>query len=182
MYIKECKWCEGLISVKNQQGFASHVACCDKNPNFEKRRENLSKLYKGTNKVDRVKEIRNCLRCSSKFEVEGTLSEFERDREKQIFKKYCSGKCSRQRTLSKETKQKIRNSLISNGNMFTPPKRDKRVIEFTCLKCEKVGFNHNHRDQKYHKECWLEISGGIKKGSSRGKSGWYKGYCCDSSY
>ena len=30
--------------------------------------------------------------------------------------------------------------------------------------------------------CWLKCSGGIKKGSSRGKCGWYNGYWCDSSY
>jgi hypothetical protein len=182
MYIKECKWCKKLISVEKQQGFASHVACCDENPNFEKRKENLSKLFKGCNKVDRVLEIRNCLRCNTKFEVEATISEFERDKNKQILRKYCSDKCSRQRTLSEETKSKIRNSLILNGNMFTPPKRDKKIIQFTCLKCGECGVNQKYREQKYHKKCWLEISGGIKKGSSRGKSGWYKGYWLDSSY
>lgn len=182
MYIKECKWCIETISVNNQQSFASHVACCVKNPNFEKRKENLSKLYKGYNKVDRIKEIRNCLRCSLEFEVEATLSEFERDKKYPKLKKYCSGKCSRQRKLSSESKEKIRKSLVSNGNMFTPPKRNKKIIEFTCLVCGKNGNNHNYRNQKYHKECWLEISGGIKLGSSRGKSGWYKGYWCDSSY
>lgn len=182
MYVKECKWCEELISVEKQQSFASHVACCEKNPNFKKRKERLSKLYKGSTKVKRVKEIRNCLRCNTDFEVEATISEFERDKKKQILKKYCSDACSRKRTLSEETKNKIRNSLISNGNMYLPPKRDKKVIEFFCIKCGQVGFNHNYRDQKYHKECWLEISGGLKRGSSRGKSGWYKGFWCDSSY
>jgi hypothetical protein len=34
----------------------------------------------------------------------------------------------------------------------------------------------------YHPECWKQCSGGIRQGSGRGKSGWYKGYWCDSSY
>ena len=36
--------------------------------------------------------------------------------------------------------------------------------------------------RKYHNECWVKTSGGLRKGSGRGKSGWYKGYWCDSSY
>ena len=38
------------------------------------------------------------------------------------------------------------------------------------------------RAQKYHKECWKKSSGGYRKGSGVGKSGWYKNVWCDSSY
>ena len=46
----------------------------------------------------------------------------------------------------------------------------------------KIAYKKWNKNQQYHKECWLKISGGIKEGSSRGKCGWYKKYWCDSSY
>ena len=46
-----------------------------------------------------------------------------------------------------------------------------------------MGVDKNYKkNRKYHSECWKKASGGVRRGSSRGKSGWYKGYWCDSSY
>jgi hypothetical protein len=60
-------------------------------------------------------------------------------------------------------------------------KKIERIVS-NCLYCGE-GIEHKiTKKRKYHQKCWLKCSGGIKKGSSRGKCGWYKGYWCDSSY
>jgi hypothetical protein len=51
-----------------------------------------------------------------------------------------------------------------------------------CLYCSEDIIHKDNQIRKYHKECWLKCSGGVKRGSSRGKCGWYKSYWCDSSY
>ena len=94
-------------------------------------------------------------------------------------------------------KKKIGKSLMEGGKRFSPDNKgrkyerrngillnSKKNNDFTCLHCGKIGKSSNYKkDQKYHKECWLSISGGIKQGSVKNyKSGWYKGYWCDSSY
>jgi hypothetical protein len=69
----------------------------------------------------------------------------------------------------------------SNPNPTKNPNAGR--FEFICQKCGDIGKTSKYnKGQKYHKECWLSISGGLKEGTSRGKSGWYKGYWCDSSY
>lgn len=60
-------------------------------------------------------------------------------------------------------------------------KKEKNIYSTLCKNCNKEIQSYK-RNIKYHKECWLKCSGGYRKGSSRGKHGWYKGYWCDSSY
>ena len=177
MYEKVCKWCNELISVNKQVLFASHVATCKMNPNLEERYKRNS--IKGVLKVDRIEIEKECLKCKEIFSVITTESEIKNKR----VKSFCSRKCANSRKHSDETKVKIGKSLIEGGKRFSPIASVKEIIKFTCIKCGKEGIdNRYNRNRKYHIDCWTSISGGIKKGSSRGKSGWYKGYWCDSSY
>jgi hypothetical protein len=177
MYKKECKWCEEIIIVEKQPNFASHVASCKMNPNLEKRKAILSLKNKGVKKVERVKLEKKCPKCNIIFKIEATESEIRRNK----VNNYCSRKCGNSRVHSEETKNKISKSL--QGNI--PKNKGKiKIYESNCLKCGEVIFSNVwKKDRKYHKECWLSISGGIKIGSVKNyKSGYYKGFWCDSSY
>jgi hypothetical protein len=192
MYKKECKWCNELIEVEKQPLFALHVANCKLNPNLEDRKRKASLRFKGILKSERIKLEKVCPKCGDNFEILATESEIRRNK----VKKFCSRKCGNSRNLTEEAKKKIGKSLIEGGKRFAPDNKgrkyerrngilltNKKNNEFTCLYCGEIGKSSKYKmDQKYHKACWLSISGGLKEGSSRGKSGWYKGYWCDSSY
>lgn len=192
MYKKECKWCNELIEVEKQPLFAIHVANCKSNPNIEIRKQKSSLKFKGVLRSERIKLEKVCPKCGDNFEIVATESEIRRNK----IKKFCSRKCSNSRNLTEETKKKIGKSLIDGGKRFSPDNKgrkyktrngillnSKKNNEFICFHCGEVGKSSNYKkDQRYHKECWLKISGGLKEGTSRGKHGWYKGYWCDSSY
>jgi transcription elongation factor Elf1 len=181
MYIKKCKWCDQDIEVEKQPLFALHVANCKSNPNLDRLKKETSLRFKGVLKSERITVEKKCPRCGDQFEVISTESLIRRNK----VKNYCSDECARARIHTVESKRKISESLIK-GN-YVPANKGRRSnslkYKFSCIKCGKEGIDSKYRkNRKYHKECWLSISGGIKKGSSRGKCGWYKGYWCDSSY
>ena len=194
MYIKKCKWCEKDIEVEKQCLFALHVCNCDSNPNKKIRIEKYKTLFSGKEKVERKVIKQKCPKCDKEFEIKITDKEYKRNK----YKKFCSNKCANSHIVSDELKNKISesckksekvkiaNSVITENRKFVLDNfRLKRneIIEFTCLYCGEVGYDRrNNKDRKYHSECSKKTSGGIRKGSSRGKSGWYKGYWCDSSY
>jgi len=94
--------------------------------------------------------------------------------------KYCSRSCANSRTFSDESKKKM--SLANKGNL---PKNKGKKLRWeisNCLHCGGDIHHYKSTPKKYHAECWKSASGGLRKGSGRGKSGWYKGYWCDSSY
>jgi hypothetical protein len=112
--------------------------------------------------------MKKCNRCSK--EHDGTFGSGN----------YCSISCANSRTFSEESKKKK-----SKANKNQIP-WNKGVNWGTVIsKCLHCGGNIEHwksTPKKYHAECWLKVSGGYKKGSGIGKSGWYNGYWCDSSY
>ena len=176
MYEKVCKWCDVLITVEKQQSFASHVAGCSMNPKVEERYKRNSERFKGVLKVERIEIVKECPKCKETFKVIATESEIRRNK----VRVFCSRKCSNGRIHSEQTKEKM--SLASTG-IVPYNKGIKKIKKFTCIKCGKEGIIKKYNNkQKYHSECWRLSSGGIRHGSSRGKSGWYKGYWCDSSY
>ena len=203
MIEKVCKWCNETIIVEKNILFASHISNCKSNPNYLKRIEKYKELFTGKKIVDRITLEKECLRCNNVFELTGTKSQlYGRDS-----KKYCSDKCARARTQSKETKEKIANSLMNNGNWYdfnknkTPKEkivkeeiikekifwvkkervRKKYLYTFTCILCNTQGTSTSKKTTR-HAECYKKVSGGYRKGSGFGKSGWYKGYYCDSSW
>lgn len=94
--------------------------------------------------------------------------------------KYCSKSCANSRIFSNETK--LKKSLANKGIV---PWNKGKELAWQSSKCEYCGNDIRHRKsqpKKYHSKCWLKSSGGYRRGSGNGKSGWYKGVWCDSSY
>jgi len=197
MYIKKCKWCEKNIEVEKQCLFALHVCNCDSNPNKKVRIEKQKKLFSGKEKVERKTIKQKCPKCDKEFEIKITDSEYKRNK----YKKFCSNNCANSHIVSDELKIKISEACKKSekvkiaNNIQTPGRKNKffnkglnnkglnNEKKFICLYCGNEGIDIKYNEnRKYHNECWLKVSGGIRKGSSRGKSGWYKGYWCDSSY
>lgn len=112
--------------------------------------------------------MEKCLRCNK--EHDGSFGSG----------KYCSISCANSRTFSNESKKRK-----SESNKNTPPWNKGVKWSITTSKCLYCGSDIKHRKstpKKYHAECWTKVSGGYRKGSGIGKSGWYKGYWCDSTY
>lgn len=113
--------------------------------------------------------MENCIKCG--LEHDGSFGSG----------KFCSRSCANSRgTRSNETRLKI--SLANKGNKPWNTGKEWAWITSTCAHC---GTEIRHRrcvPKKYHSECWKKAAGGYRKGSGVGKSGWYKGYWCDSSY
>jgi len=109
-----------------------------------------------------------CIKCKS--EHDGTFGSG----------KYCSRSCANSRIFTKESIDKKR---IANLSQIPWSKGKKLSWEKTICKCCGLYIEHRKsQPKKYHKECWLKSSGGCRKGSGVGKSGWYNGIWCDSSY
>jgi hypothetical protein len=198
MYKKQCKYCKEIIEVDKQCLFALHVCNCNKNPNKERKNRENSIRFTGVEKVERFIIKQECLKCGKSFDQRITNSKYLRNK----YKKYCSLKCSNSKKWSEEHKKKLSETCKKSEKVIDANKRiaedikngliqvnirgkgkNNKITKFVCLYCGKEDVDKlNRGDQKYHKECWLKVSGGLKKGSSRGKCGWYKGYWCDSSY
>lgn len=111
----------------------------------------------------------------------------------------CAGKYNTsRRTLTDETKRKIRESirLARNSGRSKTPTEGKPIhhVLKVCIACGEEFDARNNRSQK---ACSLSCKqtaykqnlygfkgklGGYRIGGGRGKSGWYKGIWCDSSY
>jgi hypothetical protein len=96
--------------------------------------------------------------------------------------KFCNRSCANSRVFTKESKLKK-----SEANKGLNKGKDtwNKGLNWVITKCLYCGDDIKCRknyEKKYHPECWKKCSGGLRKGSGRGKSGWYKGYWCDSSY
>ena len=117
-------------------------------------------------------------------------------------KKFCSRSCScsfnnRNRKMNDITKDKIRNSL-KTYRKENPYPNNRTYIITTCPVCNNSFCYYKYPSMKKQIFCSSECFqqdvangyvystkpkfGGYRKGSGRGKSGWYKGYWCDSSY
>ena len=133
-------------------------------------------------------EKRICPKCGKEFEIDTSKSN----------RKFCSRSCANGHKHSKETKEKISNSInkkIQNGDkvgFINNPKFNIGKLHI-CKFCNKeyypVKTKFGHRTycsleckEKYFNEIYLSKLGGYRKGSGRGKSGWYKGIYCDSSW
>ena len=187
-----CKYCGKEFPDKSLGG---HVARCKMNPNYEKTCANDRKnLRKGTetsarnkkSKVVLVKFKQICPKCGKEFEIECSESIYKRGK----YKKFCSSKCANSRIHSEETKQKTANSLKEYYNTNGYPERLLKV--HTCKYCGKQFTKNDKRNTTGCKYCsseckttWIKENvkwGGCRDGSGRGKSGWYKGIYCSSTW
>ena len=107
-------------------------------------------------------------------------------------KKFCNKSCAgkfnnlgRKKTV--ETKKKLSEKAKSNPNGCLAPnyiRKERKKIYKICsnLNCG-IFFQLKANRKKYcSTQCHKKNSGGFKKGSSRGKTGYYKNIWCDSTY
>ncbi len=112
--------------------------------------------------------MKTCKKCGNDFEPsKGLVS-------------YCSLKCRNSRTFSEESK--LKKSVANKGNVPWNTGNFWKTIVSKCLYCGDDIMHWVSTPKKYHAECWKKCAGGNRKGSGRGKHGWYKGIWCDSSY
>lgn len=119
--------------------------------------------------------------------------------------RFCSSKCAR--SFSSKAKRdeinkkvsKIMKSKISKGEKIgCVQKNNDNLIEGSCDICGRKYMTRLYNNERFKKTCSSKcakklrlisynkntnkVVGGYRKGSGRGKSGWYNGYWCDSSY
>jgi hypothetical protein len=128
-----------------------------------------------------------CPRCGNSFQT----------KEGHGTKKYCSDFCSHSRKQTVETKNKlsisVKNSEKSKKANLKRKIKDKDLIIKLCPICgnemkllpsekNKIYCSKDCYNKDYKLEYRKKSSGGVREGSGRSKSGWYKGYYCNSSY
>lgn len=198
----KCKFC-GKEYLK-PQSLAAHVSHCKLNPN---KRTKKSYNYKiGLNKVlenlqeekqnnpykYEIKEFTvNCKKCGKEYLIHTTEEKFD----KGLYTKHCSRSCANSHIHSNDTKKKISNSLknsdiikekVENNNLIKIENNKHKI----CKYCGKEFSIFSYREVKEHVYCSAECkhnylserTGGYRKGSGRGKGGWYKGFYCDSTW
>lgn len=185
-----CKYCGKEFPDKSLGG---HVARCKMNPNYEKTCANDRKnLRKGTEtfvkkyKLPILEFELTCPKCGKVFIVKCTQNDFDKGRHM----KFCSRSCANTRMHTKNSIQQISNSVTKYYSNVE--NRKKQCKTYTCKYCGKNFTVLDKRNtggiQYCSSECknaWLKENakwGGCRDGSGRGKSGWYKGIYCSSTW
>ena len=182
----QCPFCNKIFETPRKR--ACHQRLCDLNPNKENLLEKLKLGDKNSSELKRKnpkpKPIKLqykcfCKKCNTEYIVTCTEYDYIHAR----YKKFCSEKCAHSRIITDEMKEKIRKKLTTRTTRF-------------CIICNcKLGKNNK---SGYCRNCVVKTpeykeklskslkaspnTGGYRKGSGTGKSGWYKGYYCDSSW
>ena len=190
-----CKYCGKEFPNKSLGG---HVARCKLNPNYTKTCINDRKnLLKGAetsakNKKDKtvlLKFKQICPKCGKEFETECSESVYKRGK----YKKFCSRKCANSRCFSEDANKKKSNSLKQYYSEHDMPIGFYHEVKtYYCKQCGKPFTMKDIRDTTGHQYCssdcrskWIKENvkwGGYRDRSGRGKSGWYKGVYCSSTW
>lgn len=133
-----------------------------------------------------------CKNCGKHFQVIEDEHKFPIKGDKY----FCCRSCANTRHHSEETKKKISNG-VKTSEKFIQNNNKNRVSykgmiyrkdkQYKCLHCGKYFLRTSlNRSYKYcSEECkniHLSCIGGYRKGSGRGKHGYYKGIWCDSTW
>jgi hypothetical protein len=196
-----CKYCGKEYT--NRFSLLGHLSHCSKNPNKSRTKESWINLHKKSTEtlLERNKRYRelhpekyisknfecSCIRCGRGYVVNTTEEKYNKGK----YKKYCCKSCANTRKHSEETKNKIRLSIQSSEKYKASYiKSLKSLKHYTCKFCGSKFTIKDVRDigglvycSSECKHKWLsQNTGGYRKGSGRGKSGWYKGIHCDSTW
>lgn len=182
-----CQYCND--EFENKRKCSCHERLCKLRPDYQERLARFKQgcgKSKGKELVERINYELTCEVCGKTYYKRLTPAEF-----KHIEHFNCSRSCANKRIHSDETKEKIKNSIkLYNKEHY------KEYIDKYCKHCNiKLGKNNK---SGYCKKCVIQTTeykeklskslkanpnvGGYRKGSGTGKSGWYKGYYCDSSW
>lgn len=189
----KCEYCGR--EFETFAALAGHVSHCKENPNSKRHtidkhdialRARETYIKNNPYKYE-VKEFElTCKKCGKKYTLNMTQSDYDKGK----YCHYCSIGCRNSRQISDEVRRKISETL-RNGKNGKPSKLYHTPLKIHhCKVCGKPFTIKDIRDvggtQYCSKECkhkfLSEHTGGYRKGSGRGKSGWYKGVYCDSSW
>jgi len=114
-----------------------------------------------------------CKKCGENFEPSKGL------------KSYCSLNCRNSRDWNENDKLKksisAKNSKkVKDANILIGKNKKPNPTITICLKCGEEIVSYRRRNNKYHNECWLKSSGGLRENSTIKYSSMYKGYKMDS--
>lgn len=182
----KCKYCgKEYEKIRALSGHTSH---CSNNPNHRTHKENSARAKKARETyilehpekyVKKTYKLK-CKRCGGEYSLELTEQEYSKGK----YTKYCSLACRNKRRHSEETKRKIAKSIVENGNLYITPCK-----VYYCKYCNKPFTIKDERNcggrQYCSAECcdkWLQENFYFDKTHGYGKSGWYKGIHCDSSW
>lgn len=143
-----CDYCKQTFNFQKYQQFAAHKLHCKSNPNYQNRIDKMRK----TKILPRIEYVFSCKRCDNQYKVIMTQNDFKKGK----YKKYCSRSCANVRNHSKETKQKISNSINkyfqdnNKSKKYKNTKKEKR--EKKKYYCKSCGVLLNNK-RKYCKQC-----------------------------
>lgn len=177
----ECIQC-GKVFYKTKRYIKNNILNPDHGSTGDFCSNSCSSQRKKNNIIGKI-----CPRCGNIFEISNNSKQ----------KKYCSDFCSHRRQHTDETKIKlsisVKNSEKSKKASLERKIKDNELIFKKCpicgsemkllpseknkIYCSKACYNKDYK-LEYRKKS----NGGVREGSGRGKSGWYKGYYCNSSY
>jgi endogenous inhibitor of DNA gyrase (YacG/DUF329 family) len=134
---------------------------------------------------------RVCPKCGKEFVVVGTQSEFDKGK----LRRFCSRSCANSRTHNEKTKAKTSEAISRYYKTHKYPTGFYvQVKTYHCKQCGKPFTMKDNRDTGGRKYCsskcreiWMRNNvynkaGGYREKSGRGKSGWYKGIYCSSTW
>lgn len=193
-----CQFC-GKVIKNNYSALLAHEKSCQDNPS------NLE-LYSP------YVYHSVCKRCNKPFiKIYETKKKYLDYLGHKRLPKYCGSSCANKHDVSEETKKKIREGVISfnekkhDFNKLVYHKQVKNKKEYDKIKIEKIiptlqtklkckyckkeflykkgeSFSRLYCSPECKHNFLSEHTGGYRKGSGCGKSGWYKGIHCDSSW
>lgn len=196
----KCEFCNR--EFEKSTALAGHISHCKENPNKKRTKEDYikwnnigTKSYIESRSKYRqlypekylIQEYKcNCEKCGKEYIVNVTQEQFEKGK----YKKNCSRSCANGHIVSEETKKKISNG-VKNSEIFKINNAKYNILKiYKCKVCGKEFTVKDIRNVGGKQYCSLECkhkylsehTGGYRKGSGHGKSGWYKGIHCDSTW
>lgn len=200
MYI--CKYCGKEFELSTSLG--AHISHCKENPNKKRshntysicskrgaitQNENRNKYKKLHQYEYELKDfICNCKKCGKEYIVNTTQKNFDLGK----YKKNCSRSCANGHKISDKTKLKISSGMKNSEKFKNACEKQRTTIHkiYYCKVCGKEFTLKDVRNVNGKQYCSLECkhkylsehTGGYRKGSGHGKSGWYKGIHCDSTW
>lgn len=155
-------------------------------------------MYK---KLDIIKVKKEC-KCGKKFFVERKIIDgapYITKKEKQCCSRICANSHIQTKEQNKKRSKKLKGNIPWSKGKTWGKNKPVEIVKIKkqkiyCKECNKelkksrYGYCQKHRglSKQFRIDCSNRAKqygcGGYRKGSGIGKSGWYKGYWCDSSW
>lgn len=191
-----CKYCNKQYSSNESRN--GHQTWCKSNPNVSQTKLKISSTLRGVfhniEESNKVNYKRLCQKCNNQYDLFISKRAYELGQ----YKKYCSRSCANSRQWNEQDKQKISTSCKNSSKVKVAAKirsesYKKPKYKKNCPICGSQFYvTEKGSIKKYCKwDCYklhtkilrkTPVCAGYNHGGGVGKSGWYKGIWCDSSW